>query len=58
MTVRDGDEIVRIIKVIDSFILEINQDMEKCMTHKEYGLLFAQKEILRKLKIAFLKAKE
>ena len=55
---RNGDEIVRIIKVIDSFIMEINKDIEKDLSDEEYKILFSQKEILYKLKTAFLKNKK
>lgn len=58
MTLRSGDEIVRIIEVIDSFIMEININIEKGLNDEEYKILFAQKEILYKLKTAFLKKKE
>lgn len=58
MTVRDGDEIVRVIEVIDGFIVKINKDIEKDMSAEEYRILFAQKEILYELKTAFLKAKK
>lgn len=58
MTPRDGDEIVRVIEVIDGFIMRINKNIEKNMSAEEYRILFAQKEILYKLKTAFLKAKE
>lgn len=58
MTPRDGDEIVRVIEVIDGFIMGINKDIEKDMSEEEYKILFAQKEVLYKLKTAFLKKKE
>ena len=58
MPIRSGDEIIRIIGVIDNFIIEINKDIEKDMSEEEYKILFAQKEVLYKLKTAFLKKKE
>ena len=58
MSPRNGDEIVRLIEIIDGFIMEINKDIEKDLSDEEYRILFSQKEILYRLKIAFLKAKE
>lgn len=58
MTPREGEEIVRIIEVIDNFISGINKDIEKDLSNEEYRVLFAQKEILYKLKTEFLKARE
>ena len=57
MTPRNGEEIVRIIEIIDSFIMEINVNIEKGLNDEEYRILFGQKEILYKLKSAFLKNK-
>lgn len=58
MTPRSGDEIVRVIEVIDGFIMKINKDIEKNLSEEEYRILFAKKEILYELKTAFLKSKE
>ena len=58
MSPRDGDEIVRVIGIIDGFVLKINTDIKKDMNAEEYKILSAQKEILYKLKIAFLKARK
>jgi hypothetical protein len=58
MTPRNGDEIVRVIKIIDDLIMRINKDIEKDMNSEEYRILFAQKEILYELKTAFLKARK
>ena len=58
MSPRDGDEIVRVIEVIDDFIMGINKEIEKDLSVEEYKILFAQKEILYKLKTVFLKAEE
>lgn len=58
MSFRSGDEIVRVIEIIDGFIMKINKDIEKNLGAEEYRILFAQKEILYELKTAFLKAKE
>lgn len=58
MSPRDGDEIVRVIDVIDNLIMKINKDIEEGMSTEEYRILFAQKEILYELKTVFLRKKE
>ena len=58
MSPRNGDEIVRVIEVIDGFIMRINKNIEKNMSAEEYKILFAKKEVLYELKTAFLKARE